>query len=224
MNKLFVVEGGDGSGKATQIGLLKDALLAQGNIVSVFDFPQYEGSVFGKLCGEALKGGHGDFRNMSPYIASLSFTLDRLSAKDEITKALKKGIVLCNRYTPSNVAFQASKLSGKAKNDFISFLENAEYGLFGLPKPAQVIYLAVPTKTASDLVSKKDVRKYLGKKQGMKDQHEQDLDFQKSVAKTYIALTKSRKDWSMINCVVKGKLLSREDIHFLILKEIKKHI
>lgn len=224
INKLFVIEGGDGSGKATQIALLKDALLAQGNTVSVFDFPQYESSVFGKLCGEALNGGHGDFVNMSPYFASFPYSLDRYSAKQDILNALKEGIVLCNRYTPSNVAFQASKLSGKAKSNFVTFLEEMEYGFFGLPKPTQVIYLYVPIKTASGLVGKKDIRKYLGHKKGVKDQHEKNSNFQESVVKTYISLTKSRKDWSMINCAPKGKLLSREDIHALILKEIKKHI
>lgn len=220
-NRLFVIEGGDGSGKATQIKLLNEALTAQGHTVTIFDFPQYENSIFGKICGEALKGEHGDFRNMSPYLASLPYSLDRFSAKDTIVKALKKGIVLCNRYTPSNIAFQAAKLSGKSREKFISFLENAEYDFLGLPRPTQVIYLYVPTRTASDLVGKKDVRKHLGKKQGIKDQHEQDLDFQRSVAKTYISLTSSRSDWAMVNCVHKRKLLSRERIHSLILEKVQ---
>ena len=73
-----------------------------------------------------------------------------------------------------------------------------------------------------ELVGKKDVRNHLGKEQGIKDQHERDLDFQKSVAKTYISFTKSRPDWIMINCAPKGKLLSKEEVHALVLKEINK--
>jgi dTMP kinase len=221
-NKLFVIEGGDGSGKATQIALLNEKLKSHGHSVSIFDFPQYEGSTFGKLCGEALKGDHGDFRNMSPYLASLPYSLDRFSAKEKILEAAKKGIVLFNRYTSSNTAFQAAKLSGKAREKFISFLEGTEYDFLGLPRPTRVIYLYVPIQTATELVGKKDVRNHLGKKQGIKDQHERDLDFQKVVAKTYISFTKSRPDWIMINCAPKGKLLSKEDVHLLVLEEVNK--
>ena len=221
-NRLFVIEGGDGSGKATQVAILNEVLSGQGHAVSIFDFPQYESSVFGKLCGEALKGDHGDFRNMSPYLASLPYSLDRLSAKEKMLEALNNGIVLCNRYTPSNVAFQASKLSGKSRAKFIDFLEHAEYSVLGLPKPTAVIYLYVPMTIASDLVGRKDVRKHLGKKQGIKDQHEKALGFQKSVAKTYASLAKSRKDWKMINCAQSGNLLPKEEIHSHILREVEK--
>ena len=45
---LIVLEGGDGSGKATQSKLLLEFLKAKGK-VSYFDFPQYGKTVFGDL-------------------------------------------------------------------------------------------------------------------------------------------------------------------------------
>ncbi len=220
-NKLFVIEGGDGAGKGTQTILLADKIRSLGHAVTIFDFPQYEISCFGKLCGESLKGAHGDFKTMSPYIASLPYMLDRLTAREKIEQALKKGIVLCNRYTPSNVAFQSSKLSGKKKKEFIRFLENAEYEVLGLPKPTKVIYLYVSPKIASKLVSQKDIRNHLGKKKGIKDQYEKDSAFQNTVVKTYISLSKERSDWVMINCTPNNILLSREEIHNKILENIE---
>ncbi len=187
-NKIFVIEGGDGSGKGTQLKLLSDVLKNKGHVIAEYDFPQYEGSTFGKLCGEALKGAHGDFRNMSPYLASLPYTLDRLSAREKMVNDLKRGIVLCNRYTPSNVAYQSSKLKGVKKEEFITFLERAEYEEFGLPKPTKVIYLYVPPKNSHALVAKKEARTYLGNKKNARDQHEKDLSFQRAVSKTYLDL------------------------------------
>ena len=216
-NILLVIEGGDGAGKGTQTTLLSEKLKSLGHIVTVFDFPQYEASVFGKLVGECLKGDHGDFKAMSSHIASLPYMLDRLTASPQIRLALKKGIVLCNRYTPSNTAFQSSKLSGKKKAEFISFLENAEHDVLGIPKPTRVIYLYVPHKISSKLVGLKDARSHLGGKKGAKDQYEKDQNFQRNVVKTYVELSK-RDDWRMIDCAPRGELLTREVIHDEILQ------
>lgn len=211
-NKFIILEGGDGSGKGTQTKLLIEALQAEGQSVKTFDFPQYESSLFGKLCGEALKGMHGDFLGLSPYLASLPYTLDRVSARDTLNSAIKTSTVICNRYTPSNVAYQAAKLSGKAKKDFINFLEKAEYGELGLPEPDAVIYLYVPGKVAHALVAQKETRGYLGKK-GARDVHEKSTSYQEKVIQTYLSLAKTRKNWHVVRCVERGKLLSREEIH-----------
>lgn len=215
--KLVVVEGADGSGKGTQVSLLIDALQKRGTKVTVFDFPQYETSLFGEIVGKALKGAFGDFKNMSPYLASLPFTLDRLSAKEAIVQALRKGVVICNRYTPSNVAYQAAKFAGKEQKEFISFLEQAEYGELGLPRPDMVMYLYVPPAISYELVKQKEARSYLSGKKGAQDQHESDRSYQDSVVKTYLKLAKQRVDWNVITCTKKGKLLSREEIHDMVM-------
>lgn len=214
--KLLVIEGADGSGKGTQVTLLIKALKAARVPVAVFDFPQYESSIFGKLVGRALKGEFGDFRHMSPFMTSLPYTLDRVLAKDVIKKALKKGVVICNRYTPSNVAYQAAKCTGNARREVISFLEEAEYKALGLPRPNLVMYLYVPPATSFRLIADKNARGYLGAKKGARDQHEMDRAYQCAVVKVYQTLTSERSDWKLINCAQRGRMLSREAIHELV--------
>lgn len=211
--KLIIIEGGDGSGKGTQSELLIKKLRESGQKVQYLDFPQYD-KTFGALCGRALKGEFGDFKKLSPYLASLPYMLDRLTAKDKITEALKHGWVICNRYTPSNVAFQAAKLTGAKRKEFINFLENAEYKVLGLPEPDLVIYLYVPVAIASKLVAMKQKRHYL--KGAKKDQHEKDVSYQKKAADMYTSLAKNRSNWKIINCIKKGKLASVEEISGMI--------
>ena len=224
--KLIVLEGGDGSGKGTQMKLLIDALAASGTPLQEFDFPRYDNSLFGKLCGEALKGLHGDFRHMSPYISSLPYILDRVSARADLEAALSRGTVICNRYTTSNIAYQSAKLSGKEKQKFIKFMEDAEYGELGLPKPDLVIYLYVPIEMSQKLIGKKKARAYLGKKQGDRDQHEQDVSYLVRAVQTYLELVKKnkKKNWHVVDCLEKGVMLPRNVIHQKILEIVKKNI
>jgi len=219
-NKLIVIEGGDGSGKETQSKLLLKYLSKKGK-VGYFDFPQYNKTVFGKLTGKCLAGDFGDFLHMSPYLSSLPYILDRATAKDDIISALKKGNVVCNRYTPSNIGFQAAKLEGKERTQFIKFLEQGEYEEIGLPRPDVVLYLDVSRDVASELVLKKKKRDYLGEK-GEKDQHEKDLSYQEKVAEAYRSIAKIRKNWHIISCAKNGNILPVEFIHEKIVSVVEK--
>ena len=151
--------------------------------VAFFDFPQYEKTLAGKLVGRYLKGEFGDPLLLSPYIASLPYALDRIAARDELNKALEKGVVICNRYIPSNIGHQASKLPEDKRDEFISWLEQMEYGELKLPKPTLVIYLYVPVEISSHLVEKKEARAYIGGEsaKGAKDGHEKDMEYQQKV-------------------------------------------
>lgn len=57
MNKgnLIVIEGSDGAGKATQLGLLKDYLEAEKIPVKTIDFPRYYDSFYGKMVARFYK-------------------------------------------------------------------------------------------------------------------------------------------------------------------------
>lgn len=217
--RLIVIEGGDGSGKGTQSELLVKKLREAGQHVELMDFPQY-GEVFGALCGRALKGEFGDFKNLSPYLASLPYTLDRVTAKDKMLEALKRGHVICNRYTPSNVAYQAAKLAGKKRVEFIEFLERAEYEVLGLPKPDAVVYLRVPAAVAQKLILTKAKREYLGGK-AKKDQHEKDVAYQIAVMKVYVELSKQRPSWKVIECVKAGRMQSIEEVGNMVMEVLK---
>jgi dTMP kinase len=210
--RLIVIEGLDGAGKAVQTKLLTEALQKAGKTVTLFDFPRYTTSLFGKLTGEALQGLHGDFRNMSPYLSSLPYVLDRSTAKSDIEKALTKGDVICNRYTTSNLAYQSAKLPPSQRKKFIDFIEKAEYGEIGLPKPDAVIYLNVSVETALGLNAQKPKRVYM-KKMGDKDQHDEDEMYQKQVFEVYLNFAKEKKGWHLVECIEGEKLLSPEAIH-----------
>ena len=222
---LIVIEGADGAGKATHTELLIEALIRDGHKVMKQDFPRYYTSVFGKLIGEALRGDHGDFLKMSPYLSSLPYALDRMSASKEMKEALEEGtIIISNRFTPSNIAFQAAKLpKGKKRTDFIKFLEHIEYTEGGVPKPDLVVYLNVPTEIAQKLIIEKGVQKYMNKK-GTHDQYEKDKEYQREVARVYMDLAKSRKDWVSVELSKKGKMLSKEENHKKVLGVVKKYL
>ncbi|KKR46399.1 MAG: Thymidylate kinase [Parcubacteria group bacterium GW2011_GWA1_40_21] len=221
-HKFIVIEGGDGAGKGTQAKLLVDRLSKETK-VAFFDFPQYEKTLAGKLVGRYLKGEFGDPLLLSPYIASLPYALDRIAARDELNKALEKGVVICNRYIPSNIGHQASKLPEDKRDEFISWLEQMEYGELKLPKPTLVIYLYVPVEISSHLVEKKEARAYIGGEsaKGAKDGHEKDMEYQQKVIDVYTKISKERNDWKLINCVEDGRLLSVEEIHDKIMRIVK---
>ena len=188
--KLIVFEGIDGAGKATQVQMLARALRAEGKNVTVFSFPDYTG-VVGNFIRESLENKHGDYRKMDAYHTSLPFALDRGLAREKIMKALKKGVVICDRYTTSNFAFGAANCAQKNRAGFRIFFEELEYGQFKLPRPDLVLYLALPV-----ILSQKWLRSERGKKL---DANERDTRYQMNVTKEYIAISKKRP-WRTISC------------------------
>ena len=208
--KLIVIEGGDASGKTTQTKLFLSRLIGQARM---FDFPRYYTSLAGKLVGECLAGEHGDFLHLSPYLASLPYTVDRIGARDALLHALEHHHVVCNRYVTSNVAHQGAKLMGEERGKFIDFLEKLEYDELKLPRPDAVFYLHVPMEIADTLGKGKAARDYLRGTGKTLDQHEADLEYQKRVIALYTELALNRPDWHLIPCTQNGALLHAEVIH-----------
>lgn len=209
---LIVIDGADGSGKTVQTERLAKTLAVFGE-VRVFDFPRYQ-SHTGMLVKRALEGEFGDFKSISPFIASLPFVLDRVAARSELRTALSGGHVVCNRYTPSNLAYQAAKIADTGLRDaFIRWLEDFEYRELGLPRPSLVLYLSVSPSLARELLTR----------QGRTlDQHEADLTYQQSVGDVYCRLASEREDWRVIECAPEGGLLSPEEIEkrvFLVVQD-----
>lgn len=220
----IVIEGADGAGKRTQTDLLRRRLEQADRTVMKFDFPRYGTSRAGKLIGELLSGQHGDFRNTSPYLASLPYTIDRVAVREEIRRASVHGnIAIFDRYTPSNLAYQGAKIADPVERTaFITWLEAVEYEELGIPPPTMVIYLAVPIEISAELIKGKDARAYLSGKE--KDQHEADLDFQRAVAQVYRELAQTRRDWHIIECVRDGILRTPADIHAEVWRSVRPHV
>lgn len=222
--KLIVIDGGDGSGKATQSELLKTYLEKTGKRVKYMDFPRYYSSFHGRVVGRFLTGEFGSLDAVSPYLAALSYALDRASAKEEMDTWLSHGgIILSNRYATSSMAHQASRLPDAKRKEFIAWLDEMEYKVHKIPREDIVVYLYVPWKIGYDLTLKKESRKYAN---GKLDIAEADVQHRIASEAMYLRLAKERKNWIKIDCVdEKGKLLSKEDIHETVIRALKdKHI
>ena len=102
--KLIVIEGLDGSGKATQTQKLYDVLKSKGENVIKVSFPDYD-SDSSALVKMYLRGEFGtDPDAVNPYAASSFYAVDRFAsyAKNWREFYLNGGIVIADRYTTSN--------------------------------------------------------------------------------------------------------------------------
>ncbi len=209
MGKLIVIEGTDGSGKATQLRLLLEHLNKKKISYASFDFPQYGKTFFGEFAGRFLKGEFGHFSRINPYLASFPYAADRWQVKDQIWKALgDKKLVICNRYTPSSI-YQAVKVKLSQRKNFLDWVETLEFEVFGIPRPNLVIFLHVPLVVAQTLIAKKK-----------KDQYEKNTNYLKKVEDMYLNIVKTNKSWIKIGCVENEKILSPEIIHQKIIDKL----
>lgn len=207
--KLIVIEGTDGSGKGTQLKLLRKYLKIEQINHASFDFPQYGKTFFGDFAGRFLNGEFGHFSRINPYLASFPYAADRWQVKDQLWKAINDNkLVICNRYTPS-VVYQAVKVKPAQRKNFINWAEKMEYEVFGIPKPDLVIFLYVPLIFAQMLISKK-----------IKDQYEESSDYLQKVEDMYLSMAKNDKHWVKMDCVENGKILSPQIIHQKIIDKI----
>ncbi len=223
--KLIVIDGTDGSGKATQVAYLTDRLKKDGYKIKVVDFPEYYKNFFGDFIGHCLSEQYYNFINVHPKIASVLYACDRWQSKEDLKKWLKEGyIVVANRYVSANQIHQGGKISDTKKRiAFIKWLDQMEYKEFGIPKPDITIYLSLPVELVMKLLKDRDSskmhREYLKKK---KDVHEANFEFMKNSVKSALWLAKKESSWRKINCSEKGEMLSREQIHNMVYNEVKK--
>ncbi len=210
--KLVVLDGGDGSGKATQTAMLVERLRREGHVVETLDFPRYVHNTFGKLIRECLDGKRGDFMAVDARIASTLYAADRFESKPQLESWLSEGkIVVLDRYVSSNMMHQGAKIDDETElESFLEWLDHMEHGVFGLPRPDLIIYLSVPNRIRTKLKANAIAE---GKHSNV-DLAERDHTHQENVevrARTIIA---SRNNWSTISCVNESdEMRSREDIH-----------
>lgn len=223
--KLIVIDGTDGSGKATQVALLEKRLKKDGKTVKIVDFPEYYKNFFGAFIGHCLSEQYYNFLNVHPKIASVAYAADRWESSGLMRAWLKKGyIVIANRYVSANQIHQGGKIkNAKKRNDFIKWLDQMEYEVFKIPRPDITLYLDLPTKISLQLLKERDSSKmkraYLKKK---KDVHEKDVDFLKNSRKSALWLAKTQKNWIKIDCTKNGTIDIRKNIHEKIYEQVKK--
>lgn len=218
IGKLIVIEGLDGGGKKTQSDLLYNHLIKSGYKAKLISFPIYD-TPAGKLIAAYLGGEIGGRNDLPPEIPALFYTLDRYQVKWDLEKLLKEGnIVILDRYSPSNLAFQGAKIpSVKKRQKFLSWLEKVESRL---PLPNLIFYLNVPIKNIKEWIAQRFQRPF--ELTAIKDIHERDFAYQKQVQKLYISLAKQH-GWSIINYMnSQRKIKTREKIHAEIWQKVKK--
>jgi dTMP kinase len=222
--KLFVIEGVDGAGKSTQIRLLKDFFSEKGYNSEYLHFPRTETPYFGELIARFLRGEFGSLNEVDPYLVAMLYAGDRKDASTIINSWLKEGkIVLLDRYTYSNIAYQCAKLKNKPdQNKLMHWILSLEFNHFAIPKPDLNIFLDVPfafteknlakTRTGND-------RDYLN---GTRDIHEESLVFQKKVRDIYLRVSQSDERLAVVNCSNEdGVMLNPSEIFDLIIKIFK---
>lgn len=221
--KLIVIDGTDGSGKATQVALLTKRLKKDGYTIKNVDFPEYYKNFFGKFIGHCLSEQYYNFVKVHPKIASVLYAGDRFESKEQIEKWLKSGyIVLANRYVSANQIHQGGKIkSAKKRADFIKWLDEMEYKVFKIPRPDVVFYLDLPISISKKLMkerNKNSSRSYLGTK---KDAHEKDTEFLENSRKSALWLAKTQSYYKKVDCAIKNSIRTREDIHEEIYRKVK---
>lgn len=217
MGKLIVIEGLDGSGKATQANLLYDKLKRNNCPVKKVTFPDYESDssapVRMYLAGKLSDRPDG----VNAYAASSFYAVDRyISFKTNWEQFYNDGgIVIADRYTTSNGVHQCSKLPDVQWNSFMDWLYDYEYKKIGIPKPDAVIYLDMSPEVSQKLMSKR----YLGD-EAKKDIHEKDKEYLlKSRKAAYFCI--EHDNWIKIKCDDGEEPLSIEEISAQILDAVK---
>ncbi|MCD7935147.1 MAG: thymidylate kinase [Oscillospiraceae bacterium] len=211
--KLIVIEGLDGSGKATQAGLLAAALSSRGCPVRQVSFPDYR-SDSSALVRMYLSGAFGSAPDdVNAYAASSFYAVDRYASykQDWGTFYHGGGTVIADRYTTSNGVHQCSKLDRTEWDGFLRWLSDYEYGLLGIPAPDAVIYLRLPLAVSQQLLDARYQRDG-----GARDIHERDLAYlsRSAAAAEYCC---ARLGWHAIDCVQNGTLRPPEEIHAALL-------
>jgi dTMP kinase len=218
--KLFVIEGLDGAGKSTQIRLLRDYLLNQKYSCEYIHFPRTESPWFGELIARFLRGEFGSLTEVDPYLVAMLYAGDRKDASGMISSWLRMGkIVILDRYTYSNIAYQCAKIDDPEKQDALSnWILKLEFGHFEIPKPDLNIFLDVPFRFTERKLSEErnsSERDYLN---GKNDIHESSLTFQKKVREVYLRVASTDDRLAVINCGnSNGEMMTPEEIFSKIL-------
>ena len=122
----IVLDGNDGSGKATQSALLCERLAKEGIPAEKIDFPGYTRNFFGKFVGELLAGEHGDFVRTAPKLASLAYALDRHESTAHIEDLLSRGVtVVADRFASSNQIHQGGKYANEEERQWVAKVMDA---------------------------------------------------------------------------------------------------
>lgn len=222
--KLVCIEGLDGSGKSTQLNLIRKYFDDLNKKVVYHHFPMYGHNNFSEIISKYLRGDLGTLNDLDPYFIANMYAMDRFMFKPQLEKDLKENdIVILDRYVLSNVAFQSAKYfnddltikNESEYNNFIDWLYDLEFGFLDLPRPDLNLFIDCPLSIIEERIrirNNKEERKYL---QGKEDIHEKDLQFLRKVYTSYRNLIKRFADYLNIENADSSRILYSGDGKFL---------
>lgn len=210
--KFFVIDGTDGSGKATQTKLLIERMRREGLAMETISFPRYD-TPTGKEVRAFLDGKYGPSSQVEPRFASKFYADDRKAAAEEIRAWLETGRnVIADRYVASNMAHQGCKFVDPAERQaFFTWDHNLEFVQNDLPRPDANIILHVPAATAQQLAAAR----------GKLDGNEADLDYLQAAEQVYLEIARTFPGFRLIECIRDGQLMSMTEIHELVWTEVR---
>ncbi len=222
MGKLIVIDGVDASGKETQTRLLLERLESKGKKVKMVSFPAYD-NPSSTLVRMYLNGDFGkNPSDVNAYATSTLFAVDRFATyRTAWGKDYRGGtIILADRYVSSNLIHQAGKIDDAAeKNKFLTWLDDLEYNIYGLPRPDKTLFLDMPPRYGARLM-----RGRLNKANGesRKDIHESDIEYLEESYRNAVFVAE-KFGWERVSCVKNEKIRAVEEIHediYAVIKEL----
>jgi dTMP kinase len=174
---LVVFEGIDGSGKETQIGLLREALSKSGRKVAVIKYPTRHYQMLNDFLEKKA--------SIEPKALFLLFLADIAEDQKNVKKALSENdIVILDRYVFSTISYEVNSIDYERGKNIVS---SVEYVV-----PDKVILLDIDSKTSQE-------RK---RKQKELDRYEENAAYLERVRANFRKLAEERfltPNWHMVD-------------------------
>ncbi len=207
--KFIVIEGLDGSGKATQTKLICEKLKKKHKKVCQLSFPDYN-EPSSALVRMYLNSEFGDSPDdVNVYAASSFYAVDRYASYKRFWKDKYEGgqTIVADRYTTSNAIYQLCRLDREDWDEYIEWMEDYEYGKLELPRPDLVVYLDMQVDVSQMLIQER----YNGD-DSKKDLHEKDVEFLKKCREAAMYSAK-KLGWKVVNSSENGGPKPIEEIN-----------
>ena len=206
--RLIVIDGLDGSGKATQTKRLCERLQEAGYKARTLSFPDYESD--GSAAVRMYLGGKlGDSpADVNAYAASSFYAVDRVvSYLNSWGRDYKTfDFIIADRYVTSNIIHQMAKLGESERDDYIDWLYDYEYRRLEIPEPDAVIFLDVDPDVSQRLMH----GRYHGD-DSKKDIHESNVAYLKTCRQS-ASYAIEKLGWTVVKCNDGENMRSIEDI------------